>query len=150
MFDNIAEQVFQQTIETPRGTGCTPLLADMFLHAYEADFFKLVLNRTLVQIFASSFGNIDDVSSLNNSRWLHASNLPKISLTYSMLLKLKVCFLTLPSPWNRQRRNITSKTLRQTWWLLQKPTSTISYKIPATPLYCVYVQFRPYVKVCNQ
>jgi hypothetical protein len=62
MFDNIAEQVFQQRIETPRGTCCTPLLADMFLHAYEADVFKLVLNRTLVQIFTSSFGKIDDGS----------------------------------------------------------------------------------------
>ena len=104
-------------ISVQRGTGCAPLLADMFRHAYEADFFKLVLNRTLVHIFTSSFGNIDDVSSLSNSRRLYASNLPKISLTYSTLLKRKVCFLTLPSPWNRQRRLITSKTLRQTWWL---------------------------------
>ena len=98
MFDNIAEQVFQQRIETPRGTCCTPLLADMFLHAYEADVFKLVLNRTLVQIFTSSFGKIDDGSSLSNSRRLYPSYLPKISLTYSILLKHKVCFLTLPSP----------------------------------------------------
>jgi hypothetical protein len=60
--------------------------------------------------------NIDDVSSLSNSQRLSASNLPKIRLTYSILLKLKVCFLSLPSLWNRQRRKITRKTLRQTWW----------------------------------
>jgi hypothetical protein len=64
MFDNIAEQVFQKTIETPRGTGCTSLLADMFIHAYEVDFLKVVLNRSLGQIFTSTFRNIDDVSSL--------------------------------------------------------------------------------------
>ena len=28
-----------------------------------------------------------------------------------------VCFLPSPWPWNRQRRNIKNKTLRQTWWL---------------------------------
>jgi hypothetical protein len=31
--------VFQQTIGIPMGTNCGPLLTDMFLHAYEADFF---------------------------------------------------------------------------------------------------------------
>ena len=32
-------QVFQQTIGIPMGTNCGLLLTDMFLHAYEADFF---------------------------------------------------------------------------------------------------------------
>jgi hypothetical protein len=32
-------RVFQQTIGIPMGTNCAPLLADLFLHAYEAAFF---------------------------------------------------------------------------------------------------------------
>lgn len=152
MFDNIAEQVFQQTIETTRSTGCTPLLADMFLHTYEADIFKLVLNRTLIQIFSSSFRTIDDVSSLRNSRRLSASNLSKIKLdiqytteTQSLLI---IFTFTLKSTAEKDyKQNTTTNVMTL---LLQKPTSTISYKIPATPLYCVYVQFRPYFKACNQ
>jgi hypothetical protein len=30
-------RVFQQTIDILMGTNCGPLLADLFLHAYEAD-----------------------------------------------------------------------------------------------------------------
>jgi len=32
--------VFQQTIGVPMGTNCAPLLADLFLHAYDADFLQ--------------------------------------------------------------------------------------------------------------
>jgi hypothetical protein len=31
-------RVFQQTIGIPVGTNCAPLLADLFLHVYEANF----------------------------------------------------------------------------------------------------------------
>jgi len=33
-------RVFQQTIGIPMGTNCVRLLADLFLHAYEADFLE--------------------------------------------------------------------------------------------------------------
>jgi hypothetical protein len=32
--------LFQQTIGIPMGTKCAPLLADLFLHAYDADFLQ--------------------------------------------------------------------------------------------------------------
>jgi hypothetical protein len=35
--------VFQQTIGIPMGTNCGPLFTDMFLHAYETDFFHVLL-----------------------------------------------------------------------------------------------------------
>jgi hypothetical protein len=39
--DNIfGERVFQQTIGIPMGTNCAPLIADLFLHAYDADFLQ--------------------------------------------------------------------------------------------------------------
>ena len=42
LIDNIfvffGGRVFQQTVGIPMGTNCVPLLADLFLYSYEADF----------------------------------------------------------------------------------------------------------------
>ena len=56
------------------GTNCALLLGDSFLHAYEADFRQgLPTNKdfflNIAQIFNCSFRYIDDVLSLNNSRF---------------------------------------------------------------------------------
>ena len=44
LIDNIfvlfGGRVFQQTIGIPMGTNCVPLLADLFLHAIDADFLQ--------------------------------------------------------------------------------------------------------------
>ena len=50
LIDNIfvlfGGRVFQQTIDIPIGTNCAPLLVDLFLHAYEADFLQgLPMNK---------------------------------------------------------------------------------------------------------
>ena len=46
--DNIfvvfAGKVFQQTVGIPMGTNCAPLLADIFLYSYEADFIQYLLS----------------------------------------------------------------------------------------------------------
>ena len=48
LVDNIfvvfAGKVFQQTVGIPMGTKCAPLLADIFLYSYEADFIQSLLN----------------------------------------------------------------------------------------------------------
>ena len=48
LVDNIfvvfAGKVFQQTLCIPMGTNCAPLLADIFLYSYEADFIVFALN----------------------------------------------------------------------------------------------------------
>ena len=38
--------VFQQTIGIPMGTNCVPLLADLFLYSYEADFIQGFLKKS--------------------------------------------------------------------------------------------------------
>ena len=40
MFDG---RIFQQTIGIPMGTNCAPLLADLFLYLYEAEFVQSLL-----------------------------------------------------------------------------------------------------------
>jgi hypothetical protein len=76
LIDNIFVQfgglVFQQTIGIPISTNCAPLLADLFLHSYKADFLQGIVKkkeRTLAQSFNYSFRYIDDVLSLNNPRF---------------------------------------------------------------------------------
>jgi hypothetical protein len=54
------------------GTKCAPLLADMFLCLYEADFIQGLLKKNekkLARFFNFTFRYIDDVLSLNNSRF---------------------------------------------------------------------------------
>ena len=54
------------------GTNCAPLLADLFLYSYESDFLDGLLKqkqKQFAQSFNFSFRYIDDVLSLNNSRF---------------------------------------------------------------------------------
>ena len=56
----------------PMGTNCAPLLADLFLYSYEADFTQGLLKKNekkLARSFHFTFRYIDDVLSLNNSRF---------------------------------------------------------------------------------
>ena len=73
LIDNIyvvfGDQVFQQTVGIPMGTNCAPLLADLFLYSYEAEFIQKLVrekNKTLAVAFNSTFRYIDDVLSINN------------------------------------------------------------------------------------
>ena len=76
LIDNIfamfGGRVFQQTVGIPIGTNCAPLLADLFLYSYEADFIQGLLKKNekkLARSFNFTFHCIDDVLSLNNSRF---------------------------------------------------------------------------------
>ena len=63
--------VFQQTVGIPMGTNFAPLLADLFLYSYEADFIwglPKKNKRTLTRAFNFTFRYIDGVLSLNNSK----------------------------------------------------------------------------------
>jgi hypothetical protein len=61
--------IFRQSVGIPVGTTCVPLLADLFLYSYEAEFVQRLLrdgNRGLAVSFNHTFGYIDDVVSINN------------------------------------------------------------------------------------
>ena len=49
LIDNIFVEfgglVFQQTIGIPMGTNCAPLLADLFLYSYEAEFIQGLVQK---------------------------------------------------------------------------------------------------------
>ena len=73
LVDNIfmvfAGKVFQQIICIPMGTNCAPLLADIFLYSYEAEFIQSLLStgrKRLASQFNFTYRYIDDVLSINN------------------------------------------------------------------------------------
>ena len=73
LVDNIfvvfAGKVFQQIVGIPMGTNCAPLLADIFLYPYEAEFIQLLLStgrKQLASRFNLTYRCIDDVLSINN------------------------------------------------------------------------------------
>jgi hypothetical protein len=49
LVDNIyvvfGDQVFQQSVGIPMGINCAPLLADLFLYSYEAEFVQKLLQN---------------------------------------------------------------------------------------------------------
>ena len=54
------------------GTNCAPLLADLFFYSDEADFIQGILKKNEKKLYWSlifTFQYIDDVLSLNNSRF---------------------------------------------------------------------------------
>ena len=76
LIDNIfveyGGQIFQQTIGIPMGTNCAPLLADLFLYTYEAEFIQELLKtkkKSLAQSFNLTHRYIDDVLSLSNAKF---------------------------------------------------------------------------------
>ena len=73
LVDNIfvvfAGKVFQQIVGIPMGTNCAPLLADIFLYSYEAEFIQSLLStgrKQLASRFNFTHRYIDDVLSINN------------------------------------------------------------------------------------
>ena len=63
-------KVFQQIVGIPMGTNCAPLLADIFLYSYEAEFIQFLLSTGKKKKIASQFNftyrYIDDVLSIKN------------------------------------------------------------------------------------
>jgi hypothetical protein len=75
IFVSFGGTLFQQVIGIPMGTNCAPLLADLFLYSYESEFLqKLVKDKKIheARAFNFTYRYIDDVLSINNSRWTRA------------------------------------------------------------------------------
>ena len=72
IFVVFAGKVFQQIIGIPMGTNCAPLLADIFLYSYEAEFIQSLLSagkKRLASQFNFTYKYIDDVLSINKPDW---------------------------------------------------------------------------------
>jgi hypothetical protein len=139
-------RVFQQTIGIPVGTNCAPLLADLFLHVYEADFLQGLLkykDRELAQTFNSSFRYIDNVLSLNNARfgdYLHRiyPNELEVKDTTDTQKSASCVYLDLHFEIDKKIRiKLYDKRDDLTFPIVNFPF--ISSNIPASPTYRVYI-----------
>ncbi|KAK3108807.1 hypothetical protein FSP39_016181 [Pinctada imbricata] len=65
-------KVFQQIVGIPMGTNCAPLLIDIFLYSYEAEFIQSLVSegkRYLASDLNFTYRYIDDVLSINNQKF---------------------------------------------------------------------------------
>ena len=72
IFVELGGWIFKKTIGIPIGTNCAPLLTDLFLYSFEADFVQSLIKAgktRLTQQFNFTYRNIDDVLSPNNSKF---------------------------------------------------------------------------------
>ena len=76
LIDNIfverGGEIFQKVIGITKGTNCAPLLADIFIYSYEAEFIQTIIKsgrRHLAKSFHFTYIYIDGVFSLNNHRF---------------------------------------------------------------------------------
>ena len=61
-------KVFQQIVGIPMGTNCAPLLADIFLYSYKAEFTQSLLltgKKKIASQFNFTYRYIDDELSIN-------------------------------------------------------------------------------------
>ena len=68
IFVEFGGRIFQKTM----CTNCAPLLADLFLYSYEAEFVQSLLKagkKHLAQQFNFTYRYIDDVLSLKNTKF---------------------------------------------------------------------------------
>jgi hypothetical protein len=71
-FDMLSGPVFHQTVGIPMRRNCTPSLTDLFFYSYDVDFIQGLhkkIEKKLARSFHFTFRYIDDVLSLNNSRF---------------------------------------------------------------------------------
>lgn len=148
--------VFQQTIGIPMGTNCAPLLADLFLHSYEAEFLEGLVqkkDRKLAQAFNFSFRYIDDVLSLNNPRfndYLHLIYPSELEIKDTTDTPSSASYLDLHLEIN-DKGQIQSKLYDKrddfTFPIVNFPF--ICSNIPAAPAYGVYIsQLIRYARAC--
>jgi hypothetical protein len=139
------------------GTNCAPLLADLFLYSYEADFIQGLLKKDekkLSRSFNFTFRYIDDVPSLNNSRFGDF-----VDHIYPIELEIKDTtdtdtsasyldlHLDMDSEW-RLRTKLYNKRDDFNFPIVNIPF--ICSNIPAAPAYGVYIsQLIRYSRACG-
>ena len=139
-------RVFQQTVGIPMGTNCAPLLADLFLYSYEAEFIQGLLKKNekkLARSFNFTFRYIDNILSLDNSRFGDF-----VDRIYPIELGIKdtsASYLDLHIEIGSEGA-VKNETLRQKRWFQFSHCNNI----PAAPAYGVYIsQLIRYSRACG-
>ena len=156
IFVEFGGRIFQQTIGIPMGTNCAPLLADLFLYSYEAEFVLSLLQagkKHLAQQFNFTYRYIDDVLSLKNTKIAEY-----LEFIYSRELEIKEttetatsssyldCYLYIDN--GKLTTRLYDKRDDFNFPIVNFPF--LSSNIPSAPAYGIYVsQLIRYARACS-
>ena len=154
LIDNIflefGGRIFQQTIGIPMSTNCAPLLADLFLYSYEAEFVQSLLKagkKHLAQQFNFTYRYIDDVLSLKNTKFADFLELEiKETTETSASSSYLGCYLYIHN--GKFTTRLYDKRDDFSFPIVNFPF--LSSNIPSAPAYGVYIsQFIRYARACS-
>ena len=148
-------RIFQQTIGIPMSTNSAPLLADLFLYSYEAEFVQSLLQagkKHLAQQFNFTYIYIDDVLSLKNTTFAEY-----LEFSYPRELEIKETTETAASSSYLNYLYIDNGELtirlydkRDDFNFPIVNVPFLSINIPSAPAYGVYVsQLIRYARACS-
>ena len=99
------------------GNNCSPLLADLFLFSYEAEFIEELIktcHKDLAKSFNFTFRYIDDVLSLNNKKftdYIHRIYPPELEIKDTTDSSTSAAYLDLFLQGNQQGHLLTKSIL---------------------------------------
>ena len=157
LIDNIYVEfggvTFRQTIGIPMGTNCAPLLADLFLYSYEAEFIQTLIAQKKNNIAQSFY--IDDVLSLSNSdidQYIHTiypSELDIKNTTDSQKSSSYLDLLLSIGADNNLHTKLYDKRDDFDFHIVNFPF--LDSNIPSSPAYGVYIsQLIRYARACSE
>ena len=161
LVDNIfvvfAGKVFQQIVGIPMGTNCAPLLADIFLYSYEAEFIQSLLSagkKRLASQFNFTYRYIDDVLSINNpdfENYLGQMYPPELEIKDTTESNTSASYLDLLLSIGRDgqlRTSLYDKRDDFNFHITNFPF--LSSNIPSSPAYGVFIsQLNRYARACS-
>ena len=157
IFVQFGGQIYQQTIGIPMGTNCAPLLADLFLYTYEAEFIQNLIqqgDKTTARAFNNTFRYIDDVLSLNNTKfenYLHHIYPPELEIKNTTVSSNSASYLDLFLEYDQDYRLTTrlyDKRDDFNFPIVNFPF--LDSNIPSSPAYGVYIsQLIRYSRACS-
>ena len=161
LVDNIflvfAGKVFQQIIGIPMGTNCAPLLADIFLYSYEAEFIQSLFStskKRLASQFNFTYRYIDDVLSINYpdfENYLGKMYPPELEINDTTESNTSASYLDLLLSIGRDgqlRTSLYDKRDDFNFHITNFPF--LSSNIPSSPAYGVFIsQLIWYARACS-
>ena len=157
IFVEFGGQVFQQTTGIPMGTNCAPLLADLFLYSYEAEFIQKLISqkkKNIAQSFNHTYRYIDDVLSLSNSSFDHFIHLiypPELVIKNTTESKESSSYLDLQIIIGKNGKLCTKLYDKRddfNFPIVNFPF--LDSNIPSSPAYGVYIsQLIRYARACS-
>ena len=158
IFVVFARKVFQNIIGIPMGTNCVPLLADIFLYSYNAEFIQSLLStgkKQLASQFKFTYRDIDDVLSINNpnfENYLGQLYPPELEIKHTTESNTSASYLGLLLSIRRDGQRLRYSRLRQAW---RFKFQYYKFSVPEqqhsifTLLWCLISQLIRYARACS-